>query len=130
MGDLLVSDIRLFKEVQDMAPILWAYSMAHYFHEDLFNGTYDLLIEWFDEEKLDMTNRVTQNALLQIVWCFVIAGYHKRYESFAAFLDYAFFGELVDPRPQQVRRLAQIADAVLQEAPEIGGLCQFYDKIV
>merc|ERR1712176_244510 len=52
-----------------------------------------------------------------------------RYESFAAFLDYAFFKEIADQRPIQLRRLAQIADAVLEEAPGMAKLCQFPERV-
>merc|ERR1711937_1051162 len=65
----------------------------------------------------DLSKRQVQQSVSQIVWCLCIAGYHKRYASFAALLDYAFFTDRSTQRPTDVRRLAQIADVVLMEAP-------------
>merc|ERR1711874_542858 len=110
VAELLLSDFRLFKVPQDIGPVLWAFATVQYFHPQFFDSAYDLMIEWFEAELIDLTRFQTHTALIQAVWSFALAGYHTRYESFAAFLDYAFFKDVTDMRPIQPRRLAQIAD--------------------
>lgn len=83
-----------------------------------FDGAYDVLLDWLEREHLELTEVGIQHSIIQIAWCFGVAGFHKRYESFAAVLDYAFFTERAKLRPGTIRRLAQLADMVLQEAPE------------
>lgn len=129
VAELLISDFRLFKEPQDIAPVLWSYATVQYFHPQLFDTAYDLMIEWFEGELIDLTRQQTHTSLVQAVWSFALAGYHMRYESFAAYLDYAFFKEIADMRPIQLRRLAQIADAVLEEAPGMAKLCQYPERV-
>ncbi|CAK0844261.1 unnamed protein product [Prorocentrum cordatum] len=87
------------------------------------------MVGWFESEDMDVGKRGTQNAVLQVVWSFAVAGFHTRYESFAAFLDYVFFAELADRRPLQLHRLAQLADMSLQEAPEVARLCQYPERL-
>merc|ERR1719401_1503325 len=104
--------------------------MVGYYHQQLFDAGYDLMVEWFEGETLNLANKKTRDALIQVVWSFALAGYHRRYESFAAFLDYALFGERADLRTLHLRRLAQVADAVLEEAPETEMRCQYPDRLV
>jgi len=128
IAELLLSDMELFKEVTDLSPVLWGYTMAGYNHEALFDACYSLMLRWMDEEKLDLSKVFVKNSVCQAVWCFAVAGYHKRYDSFAALLDYAMFSmEGVAPgvMPPFTRRLAQISDIVLQEAPELAEKCQY-----
>mmetsp|Transcript_33198 Transcript_33198/g.72423 ORF Transcript_33198/g.72423 Transcript_33198/m.72423 type:complete len:718 (+) Transcript_33198:57-2210(+) len=129
IADLLLSDTELFKEINDLSRVLWSFALANYCHPKLFDMAFDKIIDWFDAEQLDVTKRVTQGALLQAVWSFTVAGYHKHYESFAAFLDYTFFAELQDTRAMALKRQAQIADAALHESPEIAALSQYSDEM-
>mmetsp|Transcript_65687 Transcript_65687/g.198356 ORF Transcript_65687/g.198356 Transcript_65687/m.198356 type:complete len:757 (-) Transcript_65687:122-2392(-) len=129
IAELLASDSSLFKEVQDLAPVLWAYATANYFHQGLFDAAYDLMISWFEEERMNLTSETVRRSLIQAVWSLAVAGYHRRYESFAAFLDYAFFGELATVRVPHLRRLSQLADAVLLEAPDVAALCQYPERL-
>jgi len=129
VAELLCADHKLFKTVQDLAQVLWAYATVHYFHPELFDCAYDLVLEWLEAEELDASKPRTQIALAQIAWSFAVAGYHKRHESYAALLDYVFFAQPASVRPAQHRRLAQLADAVLEEAPEIAKLCQYPERL-
>jgi len=129
VADALVSDFSLFKEVQDLAPVLWAYATANYIHKGLFDSAYDLMITWLEGEHFNLEHKPTHGAIIQVVWSFVVANYHIRYESFAAFLDYAFFVEPMSLRVAHLRRLAQLSDAVFLEAPETASLCQYHDRI-
>jgi len=130
IADALVADIRLFKDVVDMAPVVMYYAFSGFYHEQLFNGTYDLLLEWLEGENVDLNRKNTQLAMVQLTWSYMLAGFHKREESFAALLDYAFFMELGrDIKQPTVRRLAQLADAVTVEAPAAAQNCQYPEKV-
>mmetsp|Transcript_8143 Transcript_8143/g.22273 ORF Transcript_8143/g.22273 Transcript_8143/m.22273 type:complete len:744 (+) Transcript_8143:81-2312(+) len=130
IADALVADIRLFKDVTDMAPVLMYYASSGFFHQQLFDGTYDLMLEWLEGESIDLNRKNTQLAVIQLTWSYVLAGFHKRYDSFAALLDYAFFMELGrDIKQPTVRKLAQLADAVTLEAPAAVQNCQYPEKL-
>lgn len=129
IAELIVADITLLRNVQDLGPLLACFATAGYYHEKLFTRAYDMMIEWFEGESIDPAHRVSHTALTQACLAFANAGFHKRYESFAAFLDYAFFPGHEDKRPLQSRRLAQLADAVLTEAPAVAALCQYPERI-
>jgi len=129
IAELLLSDFSLFKQPTDLAPVLWSYANANFVHERLFDGAYDLMIGWLESEELNLEKTSTQVAIIQICWSFVVAGYHQRYQSFAAFLDYALFTGHDKLRMVHVRRLVQLCDAVLQEAPELRDLCQQPERV-
>jgi len=129
IAELLVSDIRLFKEIQDMAPVLWSFATVGYFHKGLFDACYDLVIEWLEAESLDPTKRPVHGSLCQVAWSLTLAGYHKQYDSFAALLDYVVFGESGEGKAPQTRRLAQMVDVVATEAPGCVQNCQYPDKL-
>lgn len=129
IAELLISDMGLFKEPQDLGPVLWAFVTVNYPHPGLFDGAYDVVIEWLEAEKLDMSKAGTRHSFVQIVHCLAVAGYHKRYESFVALLDYAFFGaeDLEKERVVNLKRIAQLADIVLIETPELAENSQYHD---
>jgi len=129
IAELLVSDVVLFKQPTDLAPVLWTYANANYVHDRLFDSAYDIMIGWLEAEQLNLQNMSTQAAIIQICWSFVVAGYHQRYQSFAAFLDYALFTGLDKLRAVHWRRLAQMCDAVLNEAPELKDFCQQPERV-
>lgn len=129
IAELLVSDFSLFKRPTDLAPVLWSYANASCNHERLFDSAFDLMIGWLEDEQLNLQNMATQAAIIQICWAFVMAGFHQRYQSFAAFLDYALFTGHDKLRITHLRRLAQLCDAVLQEAPELRDLCQEPERV-
>ncbi|CAE8738380.1 unnamed protein product, partial [Polarella glacialis] len=129
IAELLLSDMGLFKDMQDLAPVLAAYASVGYFHQQLFGTAYGRMIDWFEAETLDMKRRDTHGALVQAAWSFALAGYHRHFESFAAVLDYAFFENSVNMRPATLKRVAQLADIVLQEAPELAAACHYSEKV-
>mmetsp|Transcript_65239 Transcript_65239/g.190892 ORF Transcript_65239/g.190892 Transcript_65239/m.190892 type:complete len:743 (-) Transcript_65239:125-2353(-) len=129
VADLIVSDFTLFKQVQDLAPVLWTCATVNYVHKDLFDSAYDLMVSWLEAEQLDLSQRTVISSMIQAAWSFAVAGYHTRYESFAAFLDYAVFPDLGTLRIAHMRRLAQLSDTVLTEAPNTAGLCQYPDRL-
>lgn len=129
IAELLVADITLFKEIKDLALVLKAYADVGYYNEELFTGAYDLVIQWFEGESLDLAQSVVQTNLLKATWCFVAAGFHRKFEAFAAFLDYAYFQEPAKQSPASQRLLAQIADAVLEEVPDLAAKCQYQEHL-
>lgn len=129
IADLLVSDYRLFAKVQDIAPILWSYATVGHFHQQLFDVSYDLVLEWMENETIDPSSPVVHGSLAQVAWSFAVVGFHKRYESFAALMDYVVFGAKGVNSPPHIRRLAQLADAVAVEAPTCAQNCQYPDEL-
>jgi len=129
VAETLLADFDLFREVKDLAPILQAYTTVQHYHQQLFDGAYDRVLEWLESDELDLTKRSTQGGFIQIALCFAQAGYHKRYESFAAILDYAFFTNFSELAPPHMRRLAQLADLVLEEEPAQAQNCQYPGQI-
>jgi hypothetical protein len=112
-----------------LASVLHAYASVGYFQTRLFDAAYDIVLEWLSDETLDLTSQAVQHALIQIVWCFAIAGYHTNHESFAALLDYAYFTDLVCHRHLHVRRLTQLADVIMCEAPARAEDCEYTERI-
>jgi len=130
LGNVVGREVRSFKDVEEIAPVLWAFATARSFPKELFDGVFDLAIEWLENEQVDLAKESTVAAWVQICWSFALAGYHKQYESFAAFLDYAFFNEVNGHgRVMLVRRAAQLADLVLCESPELANLVQYPDNM-
>jgi len=124
IAELLLSDFSLFKQPSEIASVLWSYANGNFIHERLFDSAYDLMAGWLEAEQLNLQNMGTQAAIIQICWSFAVAGYHQKYQSFAAFLDYALFTGQDKLRIMHLRRLAQMCDAVLHEGPELRDLCQ------
>lgn len=106
-----------------------AYVSVGCFQPKLFDAAYDIVLDWLSEERLDLSSPPVQQAMIQIVWCFANAGYHRNHESFAALLDYAYFTDLVLQRHLHVRRLTQLADIILCEAPGRAEDCQYTERI-
>lgn len=129
VAESLLADFDLFREAKDLAPILQAYTTAGHYHQQLFDGAYDRVLEWIEADELDLTKRPTQGGFIQIALCFAQAGFHRRYESFAAILDYAFFTKFSELAPLHLRRLAQLADLVLEEEPAQAQNCQYPSHI-
>lgn len=129
IAELLVSDATLFEEIEHVSPVLQAFVTAGYFHKGLFDVAYDMALGKLENETLDLSRRGEQVAFIHLSWCLAAAGYHKRYESFAAFLDYAFFADLQDDRAIHVRRAAELADLALSEAPEMAEFCQYPERL-
>jgi len=130
LAEVILTDVELFKSVVDVAPVLYAYATVNYCHEELFNTIYELMLDWLEAESVDLSQPRTRDAWVHAVWSFVVAGYHKKDESFPALLDYAFFK--IQPRKEGAsycRRIGQVADAVLMETPEVAEKCQYTDQI-
>lgn len=129
IADLLLSDMELFKEVKELAAVVYAFASVGHFHQQLFDRAYDMLIGWLESETLDMTQARTHDSVIWLTWCMGLAGYHKNYDSFAALLDYCFHGRLEDERALNLRRLAHLADMVYHEAPTLAEKCQYTDRL-
>lgn len=129
VAELLLADFTLFREVKDLAPVLQAYTAASHYHPEFFDSAYDLVLEWLEGEQLDLSKRAVQANFIQVAWCLAQAGYHKRYESFSALLDHAFFTKFSELAPIHLRRLAQLADLVLEEEPAQAQNCQYFDRV-
>eukprot|EP00811_Abedinium_folium_P002038 NODE_1186_length_2571_cov_5.209902.p1 GENE.NODE_1186_length_2571_cov_5.209902~~NODE_1186_length_2571_cov_5.209902.p1 ORF type:complete len:748 (-),score=214.72 NODE_1186_length_2571_cov_5.209902:326-2269(-) len=129
IAHLLVADIGLFRSPVDVGPVLGAYVMLGCHHEALFDRCYDLFIDWFKDEGMDLTQANMQNAMIHVAWCFAAAGYHIKYESFAAFLDYAFHTDARQLPQDSIRHLLQMTDLVYSEAPDAVERCQYSSHI-
>uniref|UniRef100_A0A7S1B281 RAP domain-containing protein n=1 Tax=Noctiluca scintillans TaxID=2966 RepID=A0A7S1B281_NOCSC len=130
LAEVILTEVELFKSVVDVAPVLHAYATVNYCHEELFNTIYELMLDWLEAESVDLSEPRTREAWVHAVWSFVVAGYHKKDESFPALLDYAFFN--IEPHKEgqhYCRRIAQVADAVLMETPEVAEQCQYTDQM-
>lgn len=129
IAELLMADMVLFKEASDLASVLLAYTNAGHYLPELFDAAYDWMIEKLEEESLDLTRLRTQSAVSTIAWCLASAGYHVRYESFAAMLDYAFHTPLDVQRGAAIRRLVGLAEVAVSEAPDAVAKSQYADRI-
>lgn len=127
----VLEDMSIFRgDVHEMATFVQACGDVGFFHEGLLDRCYDHLLGLMDEETLDLSKRTTHRGIIQLAWCFAVAGLHRRHESFPAVLDYVFFQDL-DQRagPQLVECLQQLADIVSLESPELVKNCQFAEKV-
>jgi len=129
IANLVIAEFHIIKQIDDLAPLLFSYASVGYYHKELFNQSYDKMVEWFDQETLDVSAKGKWAFLVQAVWSFTAAGYHKQYDSFAAFLDYVFFSPETNTRASNIRRQASLADAVLEDAPEIAAQCQYPEEL-
>eukprot|EP00928_Gymnodinium_smaydae_P031786 TRINITY_DN2321_c0_g2_i1.p1 TRINITY_DN2321_c0_g2~~TRINITY_DN2321_c0_g2_i1.p1 ORF type:complete len:602 (-),score=151.64 TRINITY_DN2321_c0_g2_i1:49-1854(-) len=130
LAELILSDIGLLTRLEHLAPVLQACAAAGYYHEGLFDAGYDLLLRWLEAEEVDVSARDVQTSLISVVWSLAMAGYHQKYDSFAAALDYVYFRDLVSDRAMHVRRLAEIADLAVLEAPQLARhQCQFPERL-
>ena len=114
--------------MDELSIILHAFTKAGHVDKALYDALYDQTIDMLSNETCNLSIRKQQNGLTSIAKSFVTAGYHTL-DNFPVILDYAFFNQA----PNQgsfLKRLHEVADAVLLEAPENAEKCQYYDTIV
>jgi len=131
LADCIGREVRQFKDVTEAASVVWSLAMANCFPPVLFDAVYDMAVESLEAESLDISKPNVAAAWVQLCWAFTVAGYHQRHESFAAFLDYAFFNEVTTQsvRLAFLRRSAQLADLVASETPQLVALVQYQENL-
>eukprot|EP00435_Cladocopium_sp_Y103_P072026 s185_g39.t1 len=80
----------------------------------------------YDEESIKIDKRDSYEALVEAAWSLALAGYHRKFESFASFLDHIFWK--LETKPASMRRW-ELAKLVLAEAPDVVKLSHCADEV-
>lgn len=126
-AELLLAEKSHFKDSKDMAKVLMSFAQSHFFHEEIFDTLYNLFLDMFQEESIKIDKRDSYEALVEAAWSFGLAGYHRKFESFASFLDHIFWK--VQTKPASMRRW-ELAKLVLAEAPDVVKLSHCADEVM
>jgi len=116
-AELLLAEQRYFKGMKDMSMVLTSFAQCQFFHEEIFDTLYTLILD-------KLQDSMAAESSVEAAWSFALAGYHRKFESFATLLSHIF--RKAQKNTARHRSLAQL---VLAEAPEVVKLSNCADEV-